>query len=56
MNITVKTLKNWTSERIAVIIQKLELYHFTTDMGPKDSDGMANSLDPHQTSSSLGAV
>ena len=51
---TVKLVKIWTSEKIAVIILKLELSFYCRVMGPKDADWLANSLDPDQAP--LGAV
>ena len=42
-NITIKILKNWTPDKIAVIILKFE------QMCLKDVDDMANSVDPDQT-------
>ena len=45
-----KNTKNSDTRKIAVIIQKLEQYHFYCRvMGRKDADGMANSVDPDQT-------
>ena len=46
-----KFLKLGTPEKFAVNILKLELYRV---MGPKDADGMANSVDPDQTAPPLG--
>ena len=41
----VKTIKNWTPEKIAVII--LKFYH--TVMCPKDAEGLTNIVDSDQT-------
>ena len=54
-NLTINP-KNLDTQKIAVIILKLEQYHFTTELnGPKDADGIANRVDPGQTAP-LGAV
>ena len=48
-NLTINP-KNLDTQKIAVIILKLEQYHFTTELnGPKDADGITNRVDPGQT-------
>ena len=45
-----KNTKSSDIRKIAVIILKLEQYHFYYRvMGRKDADGIANSVDPDQT-------
>ena len=46
-----KILKIWTSEKIPVLnYPKIGTVSFCyTVLGPKDADGMANSVDPDQT-------
>ena len=39
----------YTPEKVAVIILKFELWFYHRVMHPKDVNGIANSVDPHQT-------
>ena len=55
MDTTVKILKIWTPEKVAVIILNLKNCFYCIEMHRKDVDGMANSVDPDQTAP-LGEV
>ena len=50
---TIKLLKIWTPEKIAVITLKFEQSIFTVEKYIKSADRMANSVDSEQTRSSL---
>ena len=47
--IYLKTTKSSDTQKIAVIILKLELYHFTTKRWVQKSHGMGKNVDPDQT-------